>query len=128
MIDRAKLLSQLHETSILFVDDDIIIDNSIGHVLKHYFKEVYIATNGLDGIEIYKSKSPSIVVTDISMPRMNGLEMAKELKKIDQDLKIIFCTGHNEQSLIEQMSEFGGHYLIKPADSIKLLETISDLF
>ncbi|MBU4110914.1 response regulator, partial [bacterium] len=68
---------QLTDISILFVEDEDISKEMISNFLhKQFFKNIYTAKNGLEGLKLYKKIRPEIVLTDLTMPVMNGLEMS----------------------------------------------------
>lgn len=125
-----QLVSDIYSTSvieksILIVDDDILVCMILQSILEFYFSEVYIAHNGEDGIDLYKNKVIDIVITDITMPQMDGIEMAKYLKGYDSDLKLIFMTGHNEDTMLEKMYFWGNAVVIKPIMKDDVLENIA---
>jgi YesN/AraC family two-component response regulator len=78
---------------------------------------VYTAENGLIGLELFKDHTPEIVITDINMPVMDGIEMAGKIKAIKSDTRFIVLTGYSEKKYSEKFSEIGFYeYIIKPVD------------
>lgn len=113
--------------SILFVEDDDMVCLSIGHILARHFPDatVYTAQNGLIGLEIFKQHTPGIVITDINMPLMNGIEMAGKIKSIKPETMFIVLTGHSDKDYLERFSAVGFEdYIIKPVDFEKLFASI----
>jgi YesN/AraC family two-component response regulator len=113
--------------SILFVEDDTIVCHSVGRVLARQFPEatVYTAENGLAGLELFKEHTPGIVVTDINMPVMDGIEMAGAIRTIRPDTKIIVITGYSDKNYLERFIEIGFvDYIVKPVDFGKLFAAI----
>ncbi|MEA3554934.1 MAG: response regulator [Campylobacterota bacterium] len=96
-IDQA-LLQQLN---ILYVEDDERIRESFTAIFN---KSVTIASDGEDGLEKYKTLKDenkfNIVISDINMPNMNGIEMLKEIREFDQDIPFIFTTAHADSSYL----------------------------
>jgi len=127
MLDRQLIKEKLKDKSVLFVDDDTVISFSWGKLLERSFGKVYIANNGRDGLQLYKSNRVDVIVTDITMPIMNGLDMVKEIQGIDKDCKIIFMTGHNELEYIEKMTLLGGISLIKPVDMEEFFKVVLEI-
>lgn len=121
-MDRLEYAKRASKYSVLLVDDDEVLLSILPRAYKRYFKEVFIANDGLVGIEQYKLHKPDIVISDVTMPNCDGITMAKELKKIDENLKIIFATGHNEAEYLEEFRSFGGYTLTKPITVELLLD------
>lgn len=113
--------------SLLFVEDDNLVCMSIGRILARQFPDatVHTAENGLIGLELFKVHTPQIVITDINMPVMDGIEMAGKIKSLHADTKIIVITGYSESSYLDRFNEIGfDDYLIKPVDFAKLFAAI----
>lgn len=113
--------------SILFVEDDTIVCHSVGRILAKQFPEatVYTAENGLAGLGIFKEHTPEIVVTDINMPVMNGIEMAGAIRALQPGTKFIVITGYSDKDYLERFSEIGFvDYIVKPVDFGKLFAAI----
>ncbi len=113
--------------SILFVEDDAVVCLAIGRILARQFpgSTVYTAENGLVGLELFKEHSPGIVITDINMPVMDGIEMAGTIKLIKADTKFIVITGYGDRNYLEKFSEIGFEdYIVKPVDIEKLFAVI----
>ena len=114
--------------TILYVEDEDGVRKGFLKTLNRYAKEVYEAKDGEEGLELYKLHHPDIVVTDIKMPKMNGIEMAKAIKEIDKDQKIIVTTAHSESNyLLEAISLQLSGYILKPVDKNILKDKILEL-
>ena len=87
-IDLDYLLKFAKEFNILYVEDDEEVSLVFRETLNIFFNKVYFAVNGLDGLEKFENNSIDLILTDITMPLMNGLDMSKEIKKINQDIPI----------------------------------------
>ena len=73
MTESLTTLSQMCSSySILYVEDDSNTQEEVARTLRRIFKEVYLASNGVDGLELFKKQTPDIVITDIQMPKKNG--------------------------------------------------------
>ena len=111
----------LEQVTILYVEDEESVRAGYERALSRYCKNLYIAKDGLEGFELYKKFSPDIVVSDINMPRQNGIEMAKEILNIDGNQAIVFTTAHTESEYtLEALNLNVDGYLIKPVDKKKL--------
>lgn len=88
----------LKDRTVLYVEDDDLTREHIARLIAKKVKTIYVATNGIDGLTLYKTYSPDIVITDIEMSVMNGLEMIDEILKIKNDQPIIITTAFNDES------------------------------
>ena len=120
-----KNIELLKNIKILLVEDELslatLLENSIGE----YFLEFYTASNGYDGIIKYKQCQPDIVITDIMMPDLTGLDMVKELKKTDPNLLVIILSAFSDKDKLLDAIDVGVmKYFIKPFDPDELLNYI----
>ncbi|WP_419764032.1 MAG: response regulator [Arcobacter sp.] len=122
-------ISQLKKLKFLFVEDEKDLMDIISETLQKLQVDFLTANNGEEGLAILKehSNSVDIIVTDISMPIMNGLEMIKEVKSLYPNLEIIIMTAHTESKYMTEAKEYGvTDYLLKPFDFIKFIELINN--
>jgi diguanylate cyclase (GGDEF)-like protein len=83
------------------------------------------ASNGEEGLKAFKEHKPEIIVTDIKMPQMTGLEMAKEIRKIDKSIPIVITTAHSESEFLLEAIEISvSDFLLKPVDTDNLITII----
>jgi diguanylate cyclase (GGDEF)-like protein/PAS domain S-box-containing protein len=109
------------DLSILCVEDEEWVRESLVDFLKRRFKNVYSAENGQIGLEIFQEKHPDIVMTDIQMPKKNGLDMSREIKEIDSEVPIAIVSAFNDiEYLLEAINIGIESYVNKPVDSKKL--------
>lgn len=125
--DPREKLKQLREMAssmnALYVEDETDIREIVGEgFLKRIFREVLIATNGREGLEVFARYSPDIVISDIRMPEMDGLEMTKRIHEKDADVPVIITTAFGEQEFFLESIEAGvDQYLIKPINEKALI-------
>ena len=113
---------------ILFVEDEPVVRFELKRFLERYSSEVITAENGEEGLALFKKYTPDIVVTDIKMPKMNGIEMAKKIKKDSPDQTIIFTTAHSDNSyFLEAIEMQVDGYILKPVDLGLLKKKINDI-
>ncbi len=106
------------DAKLLFVEDDAMTRELMRDILQEYFLEVIIAQNGKEGLDIFKKNQVDIVLTDIAMPQMNGIEMIQEIRKSDEDVPIVIFSAHNEsQYLFNSIQLSVCDYLFKPLSS-----------
>lgn len=102
MDDLALLKKHAQNYSVLCVEDSKALMTQEVNFLKKLFKEVYTASDGAKGLEVYKNKKPNLVLTDLNMPNMNGFEMIRELKKIDYHVQVIIISAYSDfENLLE---------------------------
>jgi DNA-binding response OmpR family regulator len=97
----------------------------ISYIQSRYDFIIYEACDGEEALAIYKEWSPDIVLTDISMPKMTGLELSKEIRKISKDTKIIIVTAHSEkEKLLQAISMNMIDYIVKPIKRQQLKDSL----
>ena len=108
--------------SILYVEDEKGVQEVLSEVLEMFCETLYTADDGFQGIELFHKHQPDIVITDIKMPVMDGIEMAKKIKEKSSDVSIVFCTAFSDADyFVEAIEMQADGYLLKPID-LKALE------
>jgi len=102
---------------VLFIEDEEETRKNYVIYLKTIFKEVYEAENGEDGYRQYQNKKPDIMIIDVNLPKMNGLELLKKIRQKDQNTKAIMLTAHTDKEfLLNAASLKLVEYLVKPVN------------
>jgi len=123
-----KVSENLKKINVLYVEDDEIVREIFSYMLKKYVKKLYIAPNGLEGLELFKNNSIDIVISDIQMPKMNGLEMAKEIRKLNADIPIVFTTAFGDSSYLKEAIEIGVEaYILKPIEKEDIFNKLNKI-
>ncbi|MDK9716790.1 MAG: response regulator [Trichlorobacter sp.] len=113
------------DLSLLYVEDDDNVRSGVECFLKKRFEQVWLAKNGSDGLDLYQQTSPDIVITDIKMPVMDGIVMARNILAEDHDARIIITTAYNDADyLLESLNLGVSHYVLKPIEHAKLHQAI----
>ncbi|AII13997.1 two-component system response regulator [Campylobacter iguaniorum] len=121
----SKILSKLKNLTVLYAEDEEGIRKNISNSLRYYVKEVYEATNGDEAYQIYLEKTPSIILSDIHMPLVNGIDFVKKIRKEDRATPIFMITAHVDQKyLMEAVELHMERYLVKPIALDALLEAL----
>ncbi len=114
-----------YDISLLYVEDERVTREQISRILQRIVTELYVAENGQEGLDLYREKRPDIIMSDIMMPVMNGLEMAREIRALDRDSQIIMLTAYSDtEYLLECISLGINQYVQKPVDFSQLATAI----
>ena len=118
-------LNSLKNLSILYVEDEKMIRQNAVEYLSRYAKLVFEAQDGEEAFQIYKEEKPNIIISDIKMPKMNGLELAAAIRKEDKETPIIMATAHTHTEYLLKAVELQlVKYVVKPITSDKLQEAL----
>ncbi|ECR2951874.1 response regulator transcription factor [Campylobacter jejuni] len=116
------------ELIILVVEDEIKTRESLINVLSERFSKVIGAQNGDEGLKKFKKFKPDLVITDIAMPIIDGLDMAREIKEISDDVPIVVLSAYSEKERLLRSIDIGiDKYLIKPVDIEELFKVLDCL-
>jgi YesN/AraC family two-component response regulator len=123
--DYIKDVELLKQFSVMHVEDDTSVRESLMRFLKRRFDTIYSAKDGSQGLELYMEHKPDIIITDIQMPVMDGIEMSRLIKEKDKDALIIVTTAFNEKPYLEKADELGiTSYLKKPVIKDDLMSAL----
>jgi len=118
--------NQIKTLNVLFVDDEEFVVNTMKDVLPMFFNDSYFATNGEEGYKLSRQYDIDIVITDLSMPIMNGYDMAIKIKNENPNIKMVFVSGHNEEPCKEKIKKINGAFIVKPISSKGLFNAIEE--
>ena len=118
----------LKTLKILIVEDEKRLAQLLKEAISDSFFKVIIAKDGIEGLKKYKSFKPDIVITDIMMPQLDGLEMTLKIKEIDSNTPIIVLSAHSDKEKLLKAIDVGiNKYFIKPFDPDEVIEHIKKL-
>jgi two-component system OmpR family response regulator len=110
---------------VIVIDDEVDFVDTMVKRLKDKGLESYGAMNGPDGLELVESKDPDVVVLDVKMPKMSGIEVLREIKKKKPLTEVIMLTGHGSVEAGIQGLQLGAYnYVMKPVPFNELLNLI----
>ena len=119
MNDRKKI-------SVLYAEDETDIREKYSQFLKRFCTDVYEAKDGEEALEIYKEKRPDIILVDISMPKINGLDLVAKIRENDHKTKVIMLTAHSDTEYLLNATNLKlTRYLIKPVNREDLTSTLN---
>lgn len=114
-------LLDLREISVLVAEDDAAIRTHLQRMLTPVCRELFTAVNGRDGLELFRKQMPDLVITDITMPQMNGLDLARQIKQERPQVPIIILSSHGDsEHLMQAINLHLEGYLTKPLNVQKL--------
>lgn len=112
----------------LVVDDDEVFRNRLRRALAQRSWEADAVSNGAEAVTFARERSPDLVLIDLRMPGMSGLDVISELRALDSSMTIIVLTGYGSiPTAISAMKRGADHYLSKPADADQILATYEQL-
>ncbi len=114
---------------ILYVEDEIALRDITTKSLNSIVKEIVVASNGQEGLDKFKLEKFDLIITDLAMPIMDGIEMMQHIRKIDKNIPILVTTAFGSQnSEVSKLDAFGmNSYIMKPVDVMKLVKEIDKL-
>ncbi len=118
------VLEKLKLKTVLYAEDDDISRETLGFVLRHYVKSVITAKDGQEALELYKKYAPDIVLTDLEMPKMSGIALSQEIKKIKSDTPVVVITSFEDEAHLAKHTDAT---IIKPLKKDVLIETLGKM-
>lgn len=110
---------------LLYVEDNKEVRQYTVETLNHFFEHITVAVDGIEGLEKFKMSTYDLVLTDLNMPRMNGIEMIRQIKEIDPNIAILVLSAHDESDYFIQTIMLGiDGYLLKPLDIVQFVKTL----
>ncbi|MCT4619976.1 MAG: Na-translocating system protein MpsC family protein [Marinisporobacter sp.] len=120
-----KKKSILYNLKVLYVEDEEMIREELASFIKRRVGKLYLAADGEDGLMKFNEYKPDLIITDLKMPKMNGLEMAKKIRNIDPTCPIITITAISDvDSIIDTIDVGIDKYIIKPIDTRELVSAM----
>ncbi|MBN2899283.1 MAG: DUF2294 family protein [Clostridia bacterium] len=117
----------LKKVKLLFIEDDAVQRDELSTFLKRRVDKIYVAENGEEGLEKYRLLKPDIILTDLRMPKMDGLEFAKSIRKENRLVPIIIITAMNDRETILKSVDIGiTNYVVKPVVAEELMLVLEE--
>ena len=119
---------KLKQFNILYAEDELPLQKSMVDYLKRHFNKVYVAENGKVALAKYKIFKPDVLMLDIDMPYIDGLEVAKEVRKTNADIPILMFTAYDDKDKLMKAIELNlCTYMMKPVDPFKFQEALQKI-
>jgi YesN/AraC family two-component response regulator len=114
--------------TMLYVEDEENVRDMMESLLKEFFSAIYVAKSGQEGLEIFKANTIDIVLTDLEMPIMNGLDMIEKIRELSLDVPIGIISAFSNSEKFTRAIRYGvNRYLLKPIEQDNVLHTINDI-
>ena len=121
------LKEKAKKMSVLYVEDEELLRNKTGAMFSKLFQNVDLAVDGKEGLDKYLHNKYDIVITDISMPNMNGLELINNIRKNDFHQEIIIMSAYTESEYTNQINTANvTGYIYKPVEINQMLEILNN--
>ena len=123
-----ELKQELKRMTILYVEDEEMTRKTFERSLNRMFGTIHQAENGRIGLEIFQKEHIDLILTDVNMPEMNGLDMSKEIKRMNKRVPIIISSAYNDSNFLMQAIDIGiDHYITKPVDMKKFRSRLEEI-
>ncbi len=120
-----ELISKLSSFTLLYVEDEEGIRKNITEILKHFFKDTFVAKNAKEAYNLYETKRPDLIITDIKMPNETGIELIKKIRKRDSKVRVIITSAYTDLEYMLEATELHlVKYIVKPITEQKLFEAL----
>lgn len=112
---------------VLIVDDARFMRKTLTAILENsHYEVVGEAENGRQAVEMYRELQPDLVMMDITMPEMSGMEALRIIKKEFSDSKVIMCSAMGQQKMVVDAIEAGAKdFIVKPFDESRVIDAVS---
>jgi len=123
-----ELLSYSKNLNVLYVEDEEISQALYAAIFEDIFFKIDIANDGIEAMEFYSANSYDLVISDVCMPRMDGIELSKNILKINPNQQIIIMSAFNEHEKLAEFSMIGiSEILLKPVQNDQLMSTLEKI-
>ncbi len=120
--DKYKKLSESTKgLTLLYVEDNVGLQKQASKIFEKFFSNVILAQDGVQGLELFELHNPDIIVTDVKMPRMSGLEMVERIREVNLDVQVIITSAFDDKENLLKAIDVGINKYLKKPMSIDIL-------
>jgi DNA-binding response OmpR family regulator len=120
-----NLLNVLAQSDVLYAEDELGLREQLGEMLGMLFKRVYLAKDGAEALDLYRKYSPKLIIADIQMPTLSGIELVKTLRNEGDQTPVIILSAYTRtQDMLEAIELSLVRYIVKPITETKLVEAL----
>ena len=121
-------MNKTQPLTLLYVEDDEALRKQFMRVLKPRFKQVHEAADGVQALEKYEQYHPDMMLVDINLPKMDGLEVIERVRENDKEIAIVVLSAYSDQEKLLKAVTLGlSDYLVKPVPHKKLLTLLEEM-
>lgn len=121
------LVNKLKSFTLLYAEDEAGIQNNLNEIFQCLFKEIYLASNGEEALKLYHEKKPDLIITDIQMPKLTGIELLKQVRKRDSKTRVIITSAHTDLEYMLEATELHlVKYIVKPITESKIKDALEN--
>ncbi len=118
----------LKDKTILYIEDDAVVLKNISKLLQNYFAHIHTAVDGEDGYKKFLEYKVDLLLVDIELPKLNGINLIKKIRKLNSTIPIVVISAYTKTDYLLESVELGlDKYIVKPFTSRKLHELLSKL-
>lgn len=122
------MYNYLNDKVALYVEDDEVVLGNISKLLRNYFKNVHTASDGQKGYDIFTKEDIDILLVDIELPKLNGINLIKQIRKLDQKIPVVIISAYTKTDYLLESVELNlNKYIVKPFTSKKLHTLLKNL-
>jgi len=126
------MYERLKDKNALYIEDELDVLQNISKLLSKFFNNFYTASNAEDALDIFQEQKIDLLLVDIELPKMNGIDFIRKIRKIDESIPIVIISAYTKTDYLLQSIELNlDKYIVKPLTSRKiheLLETLNNDF
>ena len=118
----------LKNKNVLYIEDELDVLRNISTLLRNFFKKIYVAADGESALATFKEKEIDILLVDIELPRMNGIELIKTIRKTHKDIPVVIISAYTKTDYLLESVELNlDKYIVKPLTSQKIHDLLERL-
>ena len=122
------MYNNLKNKTILYIEDDEVVLKNISKLLGNYFAAIHTAADGEQGYRQFVDQEVDLLIVDIELPKLNGIELIKKIRKLDEDIPIVVISAYTKTDYLLESVELGlDKYIVKPFTSKKLHKLLQKL-
>jgi DNA-binding response OmpR family regulator len=122
------MYNNLKSKTILYIEDDEVVLKNISKLLGNYFEAIHTAADGEQGYKQFIAKDVDLLIVDIELPKLNGIELIKKIRKLDENIPIVVISAYTKTDYLLESVELNlDKYIVKPFTSKKLHKLLQKL-
>jgi len=122
------MYGKLKDKNVLYIEDELDVLENISSILGQFFGNLYSVPNAEEALDIYNNKHIDLMIVDIELPKMNGIDFIKKIRQKDKDIPIVIISAYTKTDyLLESIELKLEHYILKPFTTAKIHKLLQDL-